>query len=452
MTLKQSYENPMKPSNMKIFKALMISAGLVILVAIFFPNTFNAFFAAKINGLTSHRQSEPEAKEESKQPEQRGPVITAIKTRHKIEANSNMYLTLREIGVSSEFILSLLSTSKPYFDLAKVPAKFAFEAFWKDKEHNQLSGFNFEISNTRTLKVRLVEGEWQADIIEHEITEKLRSFSGVVTNSLWESAENAGMQPILIVNLTEIFAWQVDFNREVRPGDKWRLSVVEQFSKGRSIGWASIIAAEYINQNESYVGIKFPKDDDKSSDYYDPDGQSLRRMFLKSPIKFGRVSSKFNRARFHPILKKKRPHLGVDYAAPTGTPIRSVGDGRIQWIGRKGGSGKMIKIRHNSVYRTAYLHLSRYAKGLRKGHKVKQGQVIGYVGSTGLATGPHLHFSFYQNGRYVDPLGKKFPAADPVPKKLLPDFKAYVSEVLPLLPNWKLAFKAGNKGDSENQL
>jgi murein DD-endopeptidase MepM/ murein hydrolase activator NlpD len=129
-----------------------------------------------------------------------------------------------------------------------------------------------------------------------------------------------------------------------------------------------------------------------------------------------------------------------------------VGDGRIEWIGRKGGSGKMIKVRHNSVYQTAYLHLNNYAQGLRKGHKVRQGQVIGYVGSTGLATGPHLHFSFYQNGKYVDPLGKKFPAADPVPAKFLPEFKAYVSEALPLLPSWQLALKEEKEGAELNRL
>jgi murein DD-endopeptidase MepM/ murein hydrolase activator NlpD len=445
----------MKPTSKKLFKALIISAGIAIVVAIFFPNTFDTFFTAKLNAIMPHGQAESEENEVTEKDallQDPGPMITAIKTSHQIEPHSNMYLTLREIGVSSEFILSLLNTSKPYFDLSKVPAKFTFEAFWQDLEHKVLSGFNFEISNTRTLKARLLEGEWKADIIEHEITEKLRSYSGVVSNSLWESAENAGMEPILIVNLTEIFAWQVDFNREVRPGDKWRMSVVEQFSKGKSIGWGSILAAEYINQNESYVGIKFPKDDNKTADYFDPDGQSLRRMFLKSPIKFGRVSSRFNRARFHPILKRNRPHLGVDYAAPTGTPVRSVGDGRIEWIGRKGGSGKMIKVRHNSVYQTAYLHLNNYAQGLKKGHKVRQGQVIGYVGSTGLATGPHLHFSFYQNGKYVDPLGKKFPAADPVPPKFLAEYKAYVSEALPLLPNWQLALKEESEGTTHNQL
>jgi murein DD-endopeptidase MepM/ murein hydrolase activator NlpD len=267
-----------------------------------------------------------------------------------------------------------------------------------------------------------------------------RTFTGTVASSLWESAEDIGVDPILIVQLTEIFAWQVDFNREVQPGDQWRLVVEERFARDQAIGWGSILAAQYVNQGETFTAVKFPQEGPGGA-YFTPDGESLRRMFLKSPIKFGRISSRFSHKRFHPILKKNRPHLGVDYAAPIGTPIRAVGDGRIVYLGRNGGSGKMIKIRHNSVYQTAYLHLNGYAKGLRRGSRVQQGQLIGYVGQTGLATGPHLHFAFYENGRYVDPLGRKFPAADPVPDEKLTSFKKVARGIIPQLPDWQLALK-----------
>lgn len=321
-------------------------------------------------------------------------------------------------------------------------AGFVYSALWEPTEKKTLMGLSFDVSSTEIIKAKLSEDEeWQIEKIDFPIIKKKRTFAGNVSTSLWESAEKYGVEPSLIINLTEIFAWQVDFNREVRPGDQWRLVVEEQFTRNKSIGWGEILAAEYVNQGEVYTAVRYVDKNTGYSSYFSPDGKSLKRMFLKSPMKFGRISSRFSKRRLHPVLKKPRPHLGVDYAAPQGTPVRSVGKGQITILGRRGGSGKMIKIRHNSVYQTAYLHLSRYAKGLRKGSRVEQGQIIGYVGSTGLATGPHLHFSFYENGRYVDPLGKKFPAADPVPKKQMDQFKTLVSKTLPLLPNWQLAYQ-----------
>lgn len=176
--------------------------------------------------------------------------------------------------------------------------------------------------------------------------------------------------------------------------------------------------------------------DGESKGYYSSDGSSLRRMFLKSPIHFARISSRFQKKRFHPILKIHRPHNGVDYAARRGTPVRAVGDGTILLAGRRGGAGNMIKIRHNSTYQTAYLHLQNFAKGIRKGTRVKQGQIIGYVGSTGMSTAPHLHFEFYQNGRFVDPLGRKFPSAEPVAAHLLERFQNEATVYRRSLPPW----------------
>jgi murein DD-endopeptidase MepM/ murein hydrolase activator NlpD len=183
------------------------------------------------------------------------------------------------------------------------------------------------------------------------------------------------------------------------------------------------------------VGILF-RVDGEDRGYFAPDGSSLKRMFLKSPISFGRITSGFSKKRFHPILKVNRPHMGVDYAAPTGTPVKAVGDGRVVFSGWSGGGGNVVKIRHNSIYETAYKHLSRYGKNIRNGALVKQGQVIGYVGSTGLSTAPHLHFEFFHAGRYVDPVGKKFPSADPVPANLMSNFTGNVSYKMSLLPTW----------------
>ena len=392
------------------------------------------------SGLQGVAANSPEAQVAQPTPE---PVLHM--TSHHIRSRSNLYSELRKLNIAPKTILDLIDQCKELADLSNLPANQAFDLFWADEQQLDFRQIRFHMNPTIELSASLKDDLWHVEKIEHPVTTELRTFTGIVTNSLWESAINSGVEPQLVVNLTEIFAWQVDFNREVRPGDRWRLVVEEQFVKESSIGWGAIMAAEYINQDDTYTGIRFVKQDGHA-EYFAPDGQSLRRMFLKSPIKFGRISSRFTNARFHPILKENRPHLGVDYAAPRGTPIRAVGDGTIVRIGWNGGSGKMIKIRHNSIYQTAYLHLNGYAKGLKRHSKVKQGQIIGYVGSTGLATGPHLHFSFYENGRYVDPLGRKFPSADPVPESEQSAFRAMVENVMPLLPEWKFAQEGEHSG------
>jgi murein DD-endopeptidase MepM/ murein hydrolase activator NlpD len=243
----------------------------------------------------------------------------------------------------------------------------------------------------------------------------------------------------------------VDFAREVQVNDRWRLSVEQKLVKGQPIGWGAILAAEYINVGESHRATLF-RIQGEDHGYFTPEGQSLRKVFLKSPIRYGRITSGFKRRRFHPVLQVYRAHQGVDYGAPTGTPVRSVGDGTVIFAARSGGGGNVVKIRHNATYQTAYKHLHGYAKGIRNGARVKQGQVIGYVGSTGLSTGPHLHFEFYQSGRYIDPLGKKFPSADPVPAEHLTSFKTSAEQLLKTLPEWDTspAFSADQRFPTVN--
>jgi murein DD-endopeptidase MepM/ murein hydrolase activator NlpD len=277
------------------------------------------------------------------------------------------------------------------------------------------------------------------------------SFSGTVTNSLWNSARESQMDPYLISEMTEIFAWQVDFAREVRVNDKWRITVEQKIVRGRPTSWGRIVAAEYNNAGNLYTALLFVKNGEEIG-YFTPEGKSLKKIFLKSPIKYSRISSHFNRRRFHPLLKFVRPHLGVDYAAPYGTEIRAVGDGVVTFAEWNGGGGKTIKIRHNSTYSTHYKHLSRFASNLRSGTKVKQGQVIGYVGSTGMSTGPHLHFEFWENNRYVDPLGKSFPVANPIPSHLMSEFVRRSSLLLESLPHWldSKILESGNQAVSQN--
>ena len=377
------------------------------------------------------------------------PVDNSFAESHIIGANSTTYSEFIKLGVSAQEILALVEVSKPVHRLDRIAANTPFTLVWKDASKQHLSSVRFKLSHIK--EVHFVKNDadkkWSVNIINHPVRRVKRTFTGTVLSSLWESASQSGMKPELIIGLTEIFAWQIDFSREVRKGDKWRLVVEEKFVKDQAIGWGYIIAAQYSNRGDTYTGVRYPPQDPMAA-YYQEDGTSLRRMFLKSPIKFGRISSRFNRRRFHPILKRNRPHLGVDYAAPTGTPIRSVGDGKVVFAGRNGGSGKMIKIRHNSIYTTAYLHLNGYAKKIRRGAKVKQGQTIGYVGTTGLSTGPHLHFSFFKRGRYVDPLRIKFPSAKPISKAKITQFKLVSSEFIKELPDWKLAENKPEINDS----
>ena len=357
---------------------------------------------------------------------------------NEIKPQSTLFSVLRALDVSPQVITELVAAAKPVTDLTKIMPGTRFQLIQEVSAEPKLSEIKFRFSASESLRIKKVNDAWVAEKITEKVETKVVTFAGVVVTSLWKSAENAQMDPNLISDLAEIFGWQVDFSREVRVKDRWRLSVEQKFIKGEPVGWGSIIAAEYENAGELHTAVLFRFKDGQSG-YFAPDGSSLRRMFLKSPIKFGRISSRFSKSRFHPILQINRPHLGVDYAAPVGTPIRSVGDGVITFAGWLGGAGKTIKMRHNSIYATAFKHLSGYAKNIRNGARVKQGDIIGYVGNTGLSTGAHLHFEFYQNGQYIDPLGKKFPSADPVPTDLLSQFKSETPTIMSSLPSWEKA-------------
>jgi len=220
-----------------------------------------------------------------------------------------------------------------------------------------------------------------------------------------------GIHPMVSSELSVIFAWTVDFFG-VQKGDSYKVIYEEQFIDGRSIGIGRIYGAQFTWEGNTITAIPFIQDGKES--YFDTDGNSLRKAFLKAPLQFTRISSRFSASRLHPILRIRRPHLGVDYAAPIGTPVQAIGDGKVVFAGSENGSGRMVKIVHNSVYSTAYLHLSGFGKGIYPGAMVRQGDIIGYVGSSGLSTGPHLDFRFYRNGSPVDPLAVEAPPVEPV--------------------------------------
>lgn len=346
-----------------------------------------------------------------------------------------------QLDFSGSQIHRLAEVVRPLFDLRRIDAGTKVKTTFLEttdatgEVNSEPVRVTMKISDRQTLIVTDLNLEKPLAVIEDAvITTSTRAYSGAVDSSLWTSATSAGMDPSIISSMAEIFAWQVDFNREVRANDKWRLVVEEIFANGKSIGYGDIVSAEFVNTGFNYVAVKY--DMDERTHYFQPDGNSLRRMFLKSPLKFGRITSKFQARRFHPILKVNKAHRGVDYGAPTGTPVMTVGDGVVVFAGTKGGSGKMIAIRHNAVYRTEYKHLSRYSENIEPGTKVSMGQTVGYVGATGLATGPHLHFEFHESGNVVDPQGLKFPTADPVPPRNMDDFRTKAEAAVAQLPPW----------------
>lgn len=354
---------------------------------------------------------------------------------HVMAPNSTLFSMLRDLEVSGATIQQIVDAAKPIQNLARLKPGIRFQVYFDSKPTPELTGIQFHFSAIEQLDIRKENETWIARKLIEKVDLKIVTFSGVVTSSLWESAVRAKMDPDLISELSDIFGWEVDFSREVRVNDRWRITVEQKLVKGKPIGWGAIQAAEYENAGVSFKAALFKLNGEEMG-YFSPDGGSLRKMFLKSPIRYGRITSGFSRRRFHPVLQIFRAHQGVDYGAPVGTPVRSVGDGTVIFAQRSGGGGNVIKVRHNATYTTAYKHLSGYAKGVRNGARVQQGQVIGYSGNTGLSTGPHLHFEFYQNGAYIDPLRKSFPSAEPVPAALLGQFKTQAQELLVSLPPW----------------
>jgi murein DD-endopeptidase MepM/ murein hydrolase activator NlpD len=266
---------------------------------------------------------------------------------------------------------------------------------------------------------------------EKEVVQRMRFASGTIESSLWEAMRASDADPMLAVELSEIFAWSIDFFG-IQEGDRYKVIYEESFVDSQSIGINRILGAWIMHNNTDFWGIPFEQDGVRS--FFDEEGNSLRKAFLKAPLRFSRISSGFSHSRYHPVLKIRRPHHGVDYAAPVGTPVHTVGDGVVTKMGyQKRGGGNYVKIKHNSVYSTTYMHLSGFGKGIKTGSYVKQGDVIGYVGSTGLSTGPHLDFRFYKNGSAVNPLKVEAPPVEPVHEENLEAYALRKSLVMGML-------------------
>ncbi len=356
-----------------------------------------------------------------------------IVKKDSIKKNETLADVLLPLGLTYPKISELVNKAKPFFDFRKIRPDKEFIAYLNRDSANTLNTFIYEIDKITYVKVQFGDS-LKITKANKKITTKEKSIAGTITNSLYQTLIEENASPLLAVELADVFAWQIDFYT-IQKGDKFFAVFTEKYIGNEFVGVGKILTAEFIHKGNTYKAFLFNQNG--KEEYFDEDGKSLQKKFLKAPLKYRRISSRFSYHRFHPIFRVYRPHLGIDYAAAIGTPVQAVGDGIVILRQRKGGAGRFVKIRHNSVYTSGYMHLSKYGNGIRVGARVKQGQVIGYVGQSGHATGPHLDFRFYKNGRAVNYLTQKFPSSKSVTKENMSKFKKVRDNLLKKLKHFE---------------
>lgn len=278
----------------------------------------------------------------------------------------------------------------------------------------ELVGLERKLSDSETLKVTRDENGFTSDVLQNPLEIHTRTASATITSSLFQAAADANLPDRVAFDLADIFQYDIDFVLDIQPGDRFTVVYEEVSQDGVPLRTGNVLAAKFVNEGREYRAVRYT-DEQGHSEYFTPDGHSLRKAFIRTPVQFSRVSSTFNSARKHPILNRIRAHKGVDYAAPVGTPVRAAGAGRVKFVGQQGGYGNVVELEHGSGVVTVYGHLSRFAKGLRRGQHVDLGNVIAYVGMTGLATGPHLHYEYRVRGVHKNPQTVPLPNAEPIP-------------------------------------
>jgi len=361
------------------------------------------------------------------------PVDSYNITTGKVKRNQFIASILSEQGVDWDDIEKLLSDNRETFDPRKVRTGSSYSVL-TTKDTLGRPEYLIYHHDPRVAYVFSLKDSLAIYRHDAEIKRLLRYSSGTITTSLWEAAQENNLNPNLSAELSEIYAWTIDFFG-LQKGDRFKVIYEEDFIGEESVGIRRVHAAEFEHAGSTIYAIPFIQDSTMS--FFDTTGASLRKAFLKAPLRYSRISSRFSGGRMHPILKIVRPHHGIDYAAPIGTPVLAIGDGRVTSTSYEGGAGRMVRITHNSVYSTAYLHLSRFGPGIAPGVYVKQGQVIGYVGSSGLSTGPHLDFRFYRNGSPIDPLKVEAPPVNPVAPEAMEQFNKVAEGYINLLATIK---------------
>ena len=383
---------------------LFLVLGVLLVTPLFFRPTVTS---------TEANMSEPAALPLPQVPEIRKEIIKGT------VAQGDTATGLLGDYFSAGEIYELSKLCKSVFPLSRLSAGQAYRLCLSNDDFER---FEYDIDHDEQLIITREAQEFSVQKVPIPYTTETVGVRGKIETSLFEAVTSTGESDVLAMNLADIFAWDIDFILDIRKDDSFQALVEKRYRDGQWAGYGHILAAEFTNQGETFQAFLY-QDGDRRPDYFDAEGQSLRKAFLKAPLSFSRISSGFTMRRFHPITKTWKSHPAIDYAARPGTPIKTVGDGIVIKKGYTRGNGNYVKIRHNSSYETLYLHMKGFARGIAQGKRVAQGQTIGYVGSTGLATGPHLCFRMYKNGAPVNPHRVKAPSAKPVSAENLADFK-----------------------------
>lgn len=350
-------------------------------------------------------------------------LIPVERTLRPGETLSDALAGLGMEPVEAHTAIELLSR---HLDVRRLRAGEAYYAYYPP-DSAELRELAWPVGDEGRVSLQRTGDGWSGSFEPYERRVESRVISGELEGSLIGSIERAGAPEMLAYRMAEVLQWDLDFNRDLRLGDRFRVLYEEVYLDGAYHGLGNVLALTYDNAGRRMEAFRFGENgvSDPAAGYYDAQGRPVKKMFLRSPLRFSRVTSRFSHRRFHPVLKRYRPHYGVDYGAPVGTPVRVTANGVVTFAGRNGGAGRMVKVRHPNDYLSAYLHLSRFARGVRPGRRVAQGEVIGYVGSTGLSTGPHLDYRVQHRGRWVDPLSIKSVPAEPIPAAQRPRFEAW---------------------------
>jgi murein DD-endopeptidase MepM/ murein hydrolase activator NlpD len=359
------------------------------------------------------------------------PLVLII-TEGEIAPGQTLARSLGKNGVSASTVHLIATEMAPVFDFRYARPGDSYRL--TQDEEGELVRFSYSRSPLQHYTLERTGAGYLAASHEPELVRRRARIAGLVSTTLYQAVEALGEEAELAHDFAEIFAWDVDFSRSVQPGDEFsilyeRLFLVGEDGTEAYVRPGRVLAARYTNGLREYKALYFEHAEGKGG-YYRPDGSSVRRQLLRAPLNYRRISSRFSRSRHHPILRVRRPHLGIDYAAPRGTPVWAVADGTVIFRGYSGGFGKLVKLRHANGYVSYYGHLSRFPRGMRVGQRVQQKEVIGYVGSTGLTTGPHLHYQLMQHGRWVDPGAVRTPAGPPIPAAAQGEFAQLRNELL----------------------
>lgn len=352
----------------------------------------------------------------------------------KIKPGNNLISMLQNLSIPKTYLkdfINFITVNQNCKSIHNLKSGYSIKVLLN--EEKDLQNFILPLAPYKILHIEKVgPRNYRSYFEEKPIIKQLTFAKSKILGSFYASAQSAGLNDSLIMEMADIFGWDIDFSMDIRSNDKFKIIYEEKFVEQEKISTGHIVVAEFINQGQKYQAIRFVDNQGKVG-YYTPEGYSMNKTFLRNPVKFTRIGSKFSNSRHHPILHKLRAHKGVDYVAPSGTPVKAAGDGRVILIGYKGGYGNVIELLHGNKYTTLYAHLSYFAQGIKKGQVVKQGQIIGYVGKTGLATGDHLHYEFRVDGVHRDPLTVQLPRAMPLPSRYKPKFLSHAKQMINLL-------------------